>query len=153
VSELELQAYLHWRIPLAAAMGVRVRSVSPARVELQAPLAPNINNDEMAFGGSIVAVAMLAAWTLLFVREQGAGSNARLVIQHGSMSYERPITDDFAAISELADEARYRRFRLTLARHGRARIALGTVLEQDGLRVGAFEGAFVAVSERSAQLR
>jgi len=150
VSVLELQAYLHRRIPLAAAMGVRVCSVTPVRVELQAPLAPNINNGEMAFGGSAAAVAMLAAWTLLYVREQDARSGARLVIQHASMSYERPITDDFAAISELADEIRYHKFRLTLARHGRARITVGTVLEQDGLPVGAFEGDFVAIGGLSA---
>jgi len=62
---LEVERYLHRNIPLSAAMGVRVRSATPRRVELEAPLAPNINHQSTVFGGSASALAMLSAWTLV----------------------------------------------------------------------------------------
>ena len=49
---VEVEQYLHRHIPLSAAMGIRVRLATPHRVELWAPLAPNINHQSTVFGGS-----------------------------------------------------------------------------------------------------
>ena len=141
----ELQSYLSAHMPLAAAMGVTVRMASPRRVELAAPIGPNINDLGTVFGGSAVAVAILAAWGLLHVRQRTAGGNARLLIQRSLMSYERPITARFDAICELTDEPSYERFSRILARRGRARVTLTTVLLQEGARAASFEGDFVAL--------
>ena len=59
-----LQEYLHGRIPISAAMGVRVLAASPESVVLSAPIEPNVNHRETVFGGSAAAVATLAAWTV-----------------------------------------------------------------------------------------
>lgn len=37
-------------------MAVRVKLATPERVELSAPLAPNVNDHETVFGGSAVAL-------------------------------------------------------------------------------------------------
>ncbi len=142
----EIESYLRRRIPLAVALGIRVRTATPSRVELAAPIAPNTNNGEMVFGGSAAAVALLAAWTLLYVRERARAGEAGLLIQRSAMSYERPITRDFEAVCELTDEAAYDKFRVTLDRRHRARITLHAVLLQDGERAGLFEGDFVALA-------
>jgi thioesterase domain-containing protein len=166
-----IEAYLLRRIPIAAAMGIRVAAADPALVRLAVPFAPNINAEphsarfgagsggeaagdiqaagatggDMVFGGSAVAAAILAAWTLLYVRERAAGGSARLLIQRSAIRYERPITADFEAVCELTDEAAYGRFRRMLARHGRARLTLGSALLQEGRRAASFEGDFVAL--------
>jgi thioesterase domain-containing protein len=145
----EIERYLHARVPLTAAMGVTVRAASAGRVELAAPITPNINDIETVFGGSAVAVAILAAWTLLYVRQRSAGSCTTLMIQRSLMSYEHPITGDFEAVCELTDESSYERFASTLRRHGRARITLHSVLVQNAARVASFEGDFVALREGS----
>ena len=142
----ELQHYLHTRIPLCVAMGVRVRCASASRVELQAPLAPNINHRESVFGGSAAALATLAAWGLLYVRMHPLEPQARLVIQRNTMRYEQPITGDFVAVSIPPEEATWERFVETLRRRGRARIRLTATLFQESRRVAAFEGDFAAVS-------
>jgi len=106
---------------------------------------PGAARDEVVFGGSAVAVAILAAWTLLYVRERMAGGRARLVIQRSTIHYERPITGDFEAACEMDDEAAYARFRRMFERHGRGRITLRSTLLQNGVRAAAFEGDFVAL--------
>jgi thioesterase domain-containing protein len=142
---LEVEQYLYRNIPLSAAMGVRVRSAVPGRVELAAPLAPNINHQATVFGGSASAVAMLSAWTLVHIGLVHEGIEAATVIQRGAMHYEAPMLGDFTAVCTLADSAGWRRFVRTIERHGRGRITLDAELLADGRRAAAFDGDFVAV--------
>jgi thioesterase domain-containing protein len=144
--EARVQRYLHQYIPLSAAMGVQVRAASVAHVKLAAPLAPNVNHTETVFGGSAAALATLSAWTLLHLRLEDAGLDARLVIQRSRMEYERPIPGDFEAQCDFADEAAWERFRTTLARRGRARLTLTARLVHLSDRVASFEGEFVALT-------
>jgi thioesterase domain-containing protein len=145
--EEEIEQYLHRHIPLSAAMGVRVRLATPARVELAAPLAPNINHHETLFGGSGSAIATLSAWTLVNLRLRQSGVRARLVIQRNSMSYEEPIQGDFTAVCELPDEAPWRRFLAMIERRGRGRITMNAHLVYDARPVASFEGDFVALRD------
>ena len=144
--EILLERYLHRQIPLSAAMGVRVRIATPERVQLAAPLTPNVNHNETIFGGSAAALATLAAWTLMHVRMARAELHARLVIQRSSMEYELPIPGDFEAVCRFSDEVAWERFRTTLVRRGRARLTLAACLVHDARRMAAFQGDFVALA-------
>lgn len=142
--EVLLERYLHEQIPLSAAMGARVTVATPERVQLTAPLAPNVNHHETLFGGSAVALATLSAWALLHLRVVRAGLQARLVIQRSTMEYERPIAGDFDAVCRFSDELAWERFRAILVRRGRARLTLSAYLLRDAQRMASFEGDFVA---------
>jgi thioesterase domain-containing protein len=142
---LDVERYLHRNIPLSAAMGVRVRIATPGRVELTAPLAPNINHQATVFGGSASAVAMLSAWTLVHLGLVDEEIAAATVIQRSEMHYEAPMLGDFAAVCTRADSAAWRRFVRTIERHGRGRLAVEAQLLADGARAAAFEGDFVAL--------
>jgi thioesterase domain-containing protein len=141
-----LEQYLRRQIPLSAAMGVRVNTATLERVELSAPLAPNVNHSETLFGGSAAALATLAAWALLHLRMEHAGLSARLVIQRSHMEYEAPIPGDFQALCRFSDEAAWERFRDTLARRGRARLTLAAQLLYEARRMATFEGDFVGLA-------
>ena len=143
--ESELVDYLHEHIPLSKAMQVSVDAVSPQRVVLRAPLAPNINHRDTVFGGSASTLSILAAWSLLHTRLTAEGVSCRLVIQHNSMDYLLPIAGEFTATASLAQHADWSRFTRMLARKGRARIAVAAKLEYAGEVVGSFSGDFVAL--------
>ncbi len=145
MDERALEAYLQQHIPLARAMRVGVRTVSAASVELVLPLVPNLNHRDSAFGGSIAAAAILAAWSLVSVRLMQASLAARLVIQRHTLEYERPITADFSARAELATPESWDPFVRTLERRGRARIVVACTLGEDGQSAARFTGAFVAL--------
>ncbi len=144
-AEKLLERYLHQQIPLSAAMGVRVKMATPEQVQLAAPLAPNVNHHETVFGGSAAALATLSAWSLLHLRLTHAALQARLVIQRSSMEYEQPIPGDFDAVCRFADEPAWERFRVTLARRGRARLTLAAHLVHDARQMATFEGDFVGL--------
>jgi thioesterase domain-containing protein len=143
--EILLERYLHQHIPLSAAMGARVLMATPQRVQLTAPLAPNVNHNETIFGGSAAALATLSAWALLHLRVARAGLEARLLIQRSSMEYQQPIPGDFDAVCRFADELLWERFRVTLVRRGRARLTLSAYLVHDARRMATFEGEFVGL--------
>jgi thioesterase domain-containing protein len=140
----DLEQYLHEHIPLSLAMQVAVVSADEDAVVLRAPLAPNINHRETVFGGSASAVAILSAWALLHVRLQGAGLQRRLVIQRNTMDYLLPIAGDFEARATVTPEA-WRGFTRMLARKGRARIEVQSVLLHGGQEAGRLVGEFVAL--------
>lgn len=142
---VEVERYLHRNIPLSAAMGIRVREAMHGRVELWAPLAPNINHQSTVFGGSAAAVATLSAWTLVHVGLRRANVEATTVIQRNSMSYEEPIHGDFTAVCTLEDDSAWQRFLRMIERRGRGRITMNAHLLFDGRRVASFEGDFVAL--------
>jgi thioesterase domain-containing protein len=145
VTRADLEAYLRERIPLSRAMQVHVAEASADAVRLTAPLAPNINHRDTVFGGSAAAVAMLAAWGLLYVRLDHEKQPARLVIQRCDMEFLRPIAGDFTAVSAVDAGSDWSRFRSALERKGRGRIGVRVLLDCAGARVGEFLGEFVAL--------
>jgi len=149
VRAAELERYLHEHIPLSRAMAVAVLAADEDAVVLQAPLAPNTNQGETVFGGSASTLGILAAWALLHLRLRGAGIASRVVIQRNTMEYQRPIPGEFTARSHLEEPERWLRFTHMLARKGKARITVSSVLEHAGREVGRFRGEFVAFSART----
>lgn len=117
----EFERQLRLDIPLAAALDVRLRSVDENAVEVAAPLAPNLNHEGTAFGGSLFAVGALAGYALVFhlVRDLKVGY---LVLQKSEIDYRKPVTGDFTARATWgADRAR---FANTLRRKGVARVSI-----------------------------
>lgn len=125
-------------------MQVSVVAASLETVTLSAPLAPNINHRSTAFGGSVSAVAILSAWTLINLRLDDEGLHSRLVIQSNHMDYDLPISSAFTATSSLADAAAWPLFSKMLVRKRRARIHARSVVTCDGAMAARFEGEFVA---------
>ena len=144
-----MQKYLHERIPITKAMGVEVLEATVNGVKLAAPLSPNINHRDTVFGGSASAVAILSAWSLLYLRLVNENINSRIVIQRNTMTYEHPITGIFTASSVVCERSVWLRFITTLKRKNRARVKISAILHCNGKKVGEFGGDFVAIDPQS----
>ena len=97
------------------------------------------------FGGSASALAILAAWSLLYVRLQAEGMGKRIVIHSNTMEYTKPILGDFLAIALPPDEEAWKKLLAALRRNRMARITVRSRLECSGTDVGGFEGEFVVL--------
>ena len=141
----EVQQYLYDHIPLSKAMQVSAIALSDSEVILSAPLAPNINHRDTVFGGSASALAILAAWSLLYLRLRNAGVESRIVIQRNTMDYQLPMDGEFFARSSLAHPEEWDRFMRLLTSKGRARISVSSTTEFEGKVTGQLVGEFVAL--------
>ncbi len=146
-----LEAYIHRQIPITAAMGVTLLEASVDRVELSAPLAPNINHRDTVFGGSAAAIATLAAWTLVLVRMRAEGLSGRLVVARNVMEFRKPITDDFTAVASADDLDCWDHFVAGLDRKKRGRLTGSSELLLNNKPVAEFEGQFVAINDQSSR--
>ncbi|MDH5699957.1 MAG: YiiD C-terminal domain-containing protein [Nitrospirota bacterium] len=76
----QLEQYLHEQIPLSKAIGIEVMVADDSGVTLHTPLAPNRIHRDTVFRGSTSAVAILAAWVLLYVRLQQEHVSYRMIV-------------------------------------------------------------------------
>jgi len=142
----DLEHYLFDHIPISHAMGVRAVSASPALVRLSAPLGANINHRGTGFGGSVSALAILAGWSLLWVRTQSVGFSGHLVIHRNRIDYVRPVEGPFEAVCQSPTDAEWTTFDAMLGRSGRGRITIRSHVEVDGIVCAQFEGVYVALT-------
>ena len=142
------EAFLHEKIPLTVAMGLRVVADDEAGFSVAAPVTLNHNHLHTAFGGSINAVATLAAYGLLWLelREEGAD----VVIRESSIRFLRPIYETIRATCRRPSPNELMQFKAKLRAQGKARIALHVQVKENDALAAELRATFVAVSaERS----
>jgi thioesterase domain-containing protein len=141
-----LASYMQAHIPLVAQMQVSVASIGDTGLTLTAPLAPNINHERTAFGGSLASLMTLACWGYLWtLLDEGRG--LRIVVKDAQLEYLKPVTGTLEAHCAPPDAEALQRFRDTLARRGKARIALKAEMHQDGAVAARYAGSFAVIRE------
>lgn len=138
------EQFLHEQIPLTRAMGLRVVSHEENRVAVEAPVALNSNHLRTAFGGSINAVATLAAYGLLWLELDDP--HAHVVVAESSIRFLRPVRETIRAICQRPGPNEWKAFKEELARAGKARLKLGVQVVEAERTAAEFDGTFVAKS-------
>lgn len=142
MTELEAEQYFHQQIPITRAMGVRVVAHDENEFVIEAPVALNSNHLGTAFGGSINAVATLAAYGLLWLglREQAA----HVVVAESSIRFLSPVRETIRAVCRRPSPKEWAAFQTRFAEKGKARIALRVKVVEQDQTAAEFEGIFVA---------
>jgi len=138
-----LESVLHDEIPLTRAMEISVTNCSANKVELCAPLAPNLNHKCTAFGGSLYSIAVLCGWSFVFQQMKFNKLSGHIVIQHSEVDYLLPVDGEIRATCELNDTDALQRFVKTAQRKGQARIKLQVNILFNGKNAVKFFGYYV----------
>ena len=141
-----LEATMHRLIPITRAMGIGVIQHRRNRVVLNAPLAPNVNHTGTGFGGSLSTLVTLTGWALLHMLLAEQGVDATILIRKGTTTYLAPVSQDFEAICEVADDKILDQFLDTLQRKGRATIELSAQISTDDTTAVRFRGSYVVLT-------
>jgi thioesterase domain-containing protein len=144
------EEFFHRQIPITRAMGLRVVASGDNGFAVEAPVALNSNHLRTAFGGSINAVATLAAYGFLWLELNDA--SAHVVVAESSIRFLRPVRETIRAVCSRPTPDELAAFRDAFVAKGKARIDLRVNVVEAGLTAAEFEGAFVARSERPATL-
>ena len=136
------EEFLHEQIPLTRAMGVRVVANDEHGFAVEAPVSANSNHLRTAFGGSINAVATLAAYGFLWLELDGPA--VHVVFAESSIRFLRPVRETIRAVCLRPDPAQWKEFRTEFERAGKARIKLQVKIVEAGQTAAEFEGTFVA---------
>ena len=135
-----LEKLLRQQMPLAKAMDVRVLRADEI-VELGCALKPNVNHMGTAFGGSLSALMILAAYCRLFKIMNGQG---HVLLRKSSMEFFKPVTHDLRAVCLQPTAAEVQNFLNIYLKKKRAKLALvSEVYTEDGKVACRMEGEFV----------
>ena len=146
---MEIEAiteYLHRHIPLTRAMEVRALSAGDEGIALAAPLAPNVNHTDTAFGGSLATLGIVAGWTLLHTTMVDRGVSVRLLIQHSATDFIRPADGDLRVECRFPDGEALPRLLAALRERRRGRIELTAKVYSGGAHVANHQGTYVAIA-------
>lgn len=142
-----LELFLHEMIPLAKAMGVGVEVSDAKALVLTAPKEQNKNSLNTAFGGSLVSLATLAGygvvWELMKEDVEGAKAEWRIVVKESRAAYRRPVLGDLRAICERPAQAAIAEFKEALSRYGKAKLKLKASVVENGAVACDVTAAFV----------
>lgn len=141
-----VEEYFHKKIPLTRAMGVRVIEHPGGSFAVEAPVLPNHNHLDTAFGGSINAVATLAGYGLLWIELRG-DSRIHVVVAESSIRFLRPVRETIRATCTPPSEAEWSSFKTALATTGKARLTVQVLVEEGGALAARFTGVFMACQE------
>jgi thioesterase domain-containing protein len=136
------EKFLHEQIPITRAMGLRVVANDENGFVVEAPVALNSNHLRTAFGGSINAVATLAAYGFLWLELNEAA--AHVVVAESSIRFLRPVRETIRAICLRPDGNEVEAFRAQFASKRKARIDLRVNVVEGGETAAEFKGSFVA---------
>ncbi len=141
------ELFLHEMVPLAKLMGVGVEVSDDRSLTLIAPKEQNKNSLNTAFGGSLVSLATLAGYGVvweLMKNEKGAEkSEWRIVVKESRAAYRRPVIGDLRAICERPAQAVIAEFKDALARYGQAKLKLHAKVVEQGQTAVDVTAAFV----------
>ena len=145
MSARNLEAFLHEKIPLTRAMGVRVTE-SGLRLVMEAPLEANVNHVGTAFGGSLHALPTLACYAALWSLLYEAGLDGHVVVKRSSAHYRQPVKGTLRAVCVRPTSSAVAEFIADLRRHKKARMELAAIVEgANGQAAVEFSGSFVAL--------
>jgi thioesterase domain-containing protein len=146
MTQLELQKFIHEKIPLSKAMGLQVAQASMEEgVSFNLPLAPNRNHKNTAFGGTLVATQAICcwAWVTLFLLKNSV--EAEVVLQRQTAEFHLPVEGDFSVHVNPPSSEEAHMFLQTLKKHDKARIALKAQVTHKQNIVCEYKGDYVAI--------
>jgi len=138
----DTEEYFHQQIPITRAMGVRVVAHDENGFVVEAPVALNSNHLGTGFGGSINAVATLAAYGLVWIELRD--TRVHVVVAESSIRFLRPVRETIHAICRRPDRNEWAAFQVRFAEKGKSRITLRVNVVEADQRAAEFEGTFVA---------
>src|SRR3954451_19894213 len=126
----EAEKFLHEQIPVTRAMAVRGIAHDDTGFTVEAPVALNSNHLRTAFGGSINAVATLAAYGFLWMELKDAA--VHVVVAESSIRFLRPVRETIRATCPRPEDSVLAEFRGHFNERGKARITLRVNVTESG---------------------
>jgi thioesterase domain-containing protein len=149
--EQEINDFLNDHVPLFQAMQARLERCDDAGLTLVAPLAPNINDKGIAFGGSMAAIAALTGWALTRVTLREHGETAEIVITDSTLKFLKPVREGIVAECARPNPETTERFINHYRQRGKTRWTVEVVIRADGEPAMTFTGHYAIYRPEKAE--
>lgn len=104
-------------------MQFTIASLDLERIQVSAPLPPNVNIHGTGFAGSLYSLAVLTGWALCAHILDELGFDAELVVGRGEIRYRAPVTGDIECACACSAQLR-NEFERDLRERGKGKLQL-----------------------------
>jgi thioesterase domain-containing protein len=141
----KLQTFFETHLPITDYMGLAVDKYDGSTLSLKAPLAPNINDKQTAFGGSLYNACVMTCWGFAYLKSIEANIQGNQVVAAGSIKYKAPVDSDYVAVCESPSQEVLDHFIDGFKRHGKGLITLKSTITCNGKIAVEFEGTYAVL--------
>ena len=113
-------------------MGLSISAFTDDKLVIRAPFAPNTNDKQTAFAGSLYSAMVLAGWMYVTGRLKKEGLDAEAVASGAEIKYLKPVTSDFEAECRLPEPSDWEKFVTRLQKRKNCKIKLPVTIEAGG---------------------
>lgn len=130
-------------IPQTRNLGIQITQIADTELHVRGSYALNKNHLDIVFGGSIAAISITTAWSLLQHKIQQAGLVGNLVIKQQEINFLLPVHSDFECQAFLPLADTWRQFAERYRERGRAKIEVQAQMVCQSSVTSTFRGVFV----------
>jgi thioesterase domain-containing protein len=130
-------------IPQTRNLGIHITQIADTELHVRGSYALNKNHLDIVFGGSIAAISITTAWSLLQHKIQQAGLIGSLVIKQQEIKFLLPVHSDFECVSTLQSAEDWPLFLENYRQRGRAKLIVNAQILCDARITSTFQGVFV----------
>lgn len=134
---------LFQRIPQTKNLGINIVKFDQHQITVHGAFAPNKNHLDIVFGGSIAAISITTAWSLVQSKIEQAGLKGNLVIKRQEIDYLLPVKTDFECVASFESADDWESFKQTYQEKGRAKVIVTAQIMSESKATSKFQGIFV----------
>lgn len=142
----EINDYLNRYVPLFTAMQAQLQRGANGGLSIVAPLAPNINDKGIAFGGAMAALAALSGWAVTRTTLSAHQASGEIVITDSTQKFLRPVRGNIVTACLRPDAATVEEFMQSFRERGKARWTLEVLIHDDNELAMRFSGQYAALA-------
>ncbi|HSI45458.1 MAG TPA: YiiD C-terminal domain-containing protein [Methylophilus sp.] len=130
-------------IPQTKNLGINIARIEDHQLTVQGSYALNKNHLDIVFGGSIAAISITTAWSLVQSKIEQAGLKGNLVIKRQEIDYLSPVKTDFECVASFQTADSWEGFEKAYQEKGRAKIVVAAQIISESKTTSKFQGIFV----------
>ena len=130
-------------IPQTKNLGIKISRIEDHQLTVQGSYALNKNHLDIVFGGSIAAISITTAWSLVQSKIEQAGLKGNLVIKRQEIDYLLPVKTDFECLASFQSADDWESFEKTYQEKGRAKVIVTAQIISESKATSKFQGVFV----------
>jgi len=139
----DLVHYLREHVPLTRHIDIHAGLHTAKWFELNAPLAPNLNDKHTAFGGTLATLCTLSGWCVVSYLCREADIKVDIAVTESHIRYHMPVTSDpVAARTWFPDQALVDSFVQDLNQQGKTRLELRAEVKADDQVAASFNSEY-----------
>ncbi|WP_047515132.1 YiiD C-terminal domain-containing protein [Methylophilus sp. Q8] len=143
ILEATFEQKLFELIPQTRNLGIHITHIGDSELQVSGSYALNKNHLDIVFGGSIAAISITTAWSLLQHKIQQAGLTGSLVIKQQEIKFLLPVHSDFECVATLQSVEDWPLFLESYRQRGRAKLIINAHIVCESRITSTFQGVFV----------